>query len=158
MVNRVVIVGRLTRDPELRTTSTGLNVSSFTLAFDNRQKDASGNRTSSFVNCTVWNKTADFVTQYCHKGSQVCVDGRLQERRFQRRDGSNASTIEIVVENIDLLGSRNGNTTTVASKPQNDTGADELKDTAVDEPKDDSDSDEKNDVGGINLADDDLPF
>ena len=99
MVNRVVLVGRLTKDPELRRTNNGTPVTSFTLAFTNRTKNADGSNSSSFVNCTAWNKTAEIVSQYCSKGSQLCVDGRLVETKFQRKDGTNASRVEIVVEN-----------------------------------------------------------
>ena len=106
MVNRVVLVGRLTRDPELRRTNSGLQVTSFTLAFTNRTKNADGTSSSSFVTCTAWNKMAEIISQYCKKGSQLCVDGRLQENKYQRKDGTNASTVEIVVENIELLGKK----------------------------------------------------
>jgi len=146
MVNRVIIVGRLTKDPELRTTGSGLAVTSFTLAFNNRTKGADGSTTSSFVTCNAWNKTAEIICQYCKKGSQLCVDGRLQERKYQRKDGTNASVVEIVIENIELLGKASGSTNgkNADYTPDNNSGDDFYT--------------EKNDNAPEDLADDDLPF
>ena len=145
MVNRVVVVGRLTKDPELKRISSGVAVSSFTLAFSNRTKDAEGNQTSSFVTCNAWNKTAEIICNYCKKGSQICVDGRLQERRYQRKDGTNASVVEIVAENIELLGKANGSTN-------------DKNDGYVNDMSSGNEFVEKNDNVSEDLADDDLPF
>lgn len=148
MVNRVVLVGRLTRDPELRRTNSGLQVTSFTLAFTNRTKNADGTSSSSFVTCTAWNKMAEIISQYCKKGSQLCVDGRLQENKYQRKDGTNASTVEIVVENIELLGKKSD------SQSSNNSGysSDYVQsNVAPSEEKTD-------DMQNVDLADDDLPF
>ncbi len=145
MVNRVVVVGRLTKDPEKRRTNSGTAVCSFTLAFTNRTKDADGNTTSSFVTCQAWNKTAEIICDYCKKGSQICVDGRLQERRYQRKDGTNASVVEIVVENIELLGKANGSSV-------------EKNDGYVSDTSSGNEYVEKNDNVSEELADEDLPF
>lgn len=149
MINRVVLVGRLTKDPELRTTPNGVSVLSFTLAFDNKNKAADGSKTSSFINCTAWRNSAEIINQYCRKGSQLGIDGSLQERRYQRKDGTNASVIEVIVDQVTLLGSKSSNTnSSVQSKPV-DAGY------AADEPSN------INDVlssGDGDLADDDLPF
>ena len=151
MINRVIIVGRLTRDPELRTTPNGVNVLTFTLAFDNKNKNADGTRGTSFINCTAWRQLADFVSKYCKKGSQVGVEGSLQERKFQRRDGSNASVIEIQVDGVTLLGAKQGNTTSVnnSNSQQTSTSGFEQDSLLSD-----------NDIlgGDDDLADDDLPF
>ncbi len=144
MVNRVVLVGRLTKDPELRRTNSGSAVASFTLAFTNRQKNADGSNSSSFVTCTAWNKTAEVISQYCSKGSQICVDGRLVETRFQRKDGTNASRIEIIVENIELLGRKN------TTEDRNDGYVADTSSVDVYEKESDS--------AAGDIADDDLPF
>ena len=149
MINRVIIVGRLTKAPELKTTTSGLSVLTFSLAFGNKSKGPDGQRTSSFINCTAWRQNAEFISKYCDKGTQIGVEGSLQERRYQRRDGSNASVIEIVVESVTLFGSKNqnaGNTNYQAASALtpafqvDDLGGDDLL------------SDEGD------LADDDLPF
>lgn len=148
MINRVVLVGRLTKTPELKTTTTGLSVITFTLAFDNKTKGVDGQRASSFINCTAWRQNAEFVAKYCEKGTQIGVDGSLQERRYQRRDGTNASVIEVVVDSVTLLGSKNQNSATssqTVSAPASAYQADEP--TSNDLLSDDGD-----------LADDDLPF
>lgn len=147
MINRVVLVGRLTKTPELKTTTTGLSVLTFTLAFDNKTKGADGQRTSSFINCTAWRQQAEFIAKYCEKGTQIGVDGSLQERRYQRRDGSNASTIEVVVDSVTLLNSKNQGTTN--SQPVNQSATAYVPDEM---PSDDLLSDDGD------LADDDLPF
>ena len=144
MVNRVVLVGRLTKAPELKRTNNGNPVTSFTLAFSNRTKNADGSPSSSFVNCTAWNKTAELVFQYCLKGSQLCVDGRLVEIKFQRKDGTNASRIEIVVENIQLLGKKN------ITEDKNDG---DVADTSLDDVYE-----KESDSAAGDMADDDLPF
>ena len=151
MINRVIIVGRLTRDPELRSTPSGVNVLTFTLAFDNKNKNADGTRGTSFINCTAWRQLADFVSKYCKKGSQIGVEGSLQERKYQRRDGTNASVIEIQVDGITLLGSKQANATTPNNSysQQPSTSAFE-HDTLL------NDDDILGDDG--DLADDDLPF
>ena len=111
MINRVIIVGRLTKAPELRTTPNGISVMSFTLAFDNKSKGPNGEKTSSFINCTAWRQNAEFISKYCQKGTQVGIEGSLQERKYVRKDGSNASTIDIIVDSVTLFGSKNQNTT-----------------------------------------------
>ncbi len=148
MINRVILVGRITKDPELRTTASGINVLSFTLAFDNKTKNADGSRGSSFVNCTAWRNNADIIAKYCHKGSQIGIDGSLQERRYQRRDGSNASVIEVIVNEIALLGSKSGSSTTNSQPEPASHGF-----VPDEEPIDDVMA-----GGDGDLADDDLPF
>jgi single-strand DNA-binding protein len=103
MVNRVVLVGRLTRDPELRTTTTGKSVCSFTIAVNKRSKPTDGSPDADFFNVTAWDRTADFVTNYLTKGRLVAVDGRLQSRKYTTNDGQNREVVEIVAENIQGL-------------------------------------------------------
>ena len=88
MLNRIVIVGRLTRDPELRRTTSETPVASFTIAVNDTQKDANGNEITSFIGVTVWNNQADNVAKFLRKGSLVGVDGRIRQRTFERRDGT----------------------------------------------------------------------
>ena len=101
MLNHIVIMGRLTRDPEVRYTQSQLPVASFTLAVDRDYgaKDG-GERQTDFINCVAWRQTADFVSKYFHKGSMAVVSGRLQIRQYQDREGNNRTAAEIVVDNI----------------------------------------------------------
>ena len=148
MINRVILVGRITKEPELRTTASGVNVLSFTLVFDNKNKNADGTRGSSFINCTAWRNSADIIARYCHKGSQIGIDGSLQERKFQRRDGTNASVIEVVVSEVALLGSKGGQSSYNSQPEPQSQGY-----VQDEEPMDDMMANGEGD-----LADDDLPF
>lgn len=102
-VNRVVLIGRLTRDPELRTTNSGKNVVNFSIAVQKRIKPQDGSPDADFFNIQAWGQTADFVSQYIQKGRLVAVDGRLQVRKWQAQDGSNRETTEIVADNVNGL-------------------------------------------------------
>lgn len=103
MINSVIIVGRLTRDPELRRTQQGTAVASFTVAVDNLTKDANGNKTASFIPCTVWNQAAENVVRFMHKGSLVGVEGRLNQRSYDSTDGRKVSVIEVIAYSVQFL-------------------------------------------------------
>ena len=94
-INKVILTGRLTKDAELRATATGTDVTSFTLAVDGFQNN------TNFINCVAWNQQAKFITTYCKKGSLVAIEGRLQTRNFDRRDGSKATATEVIVERVE---------------------------------------------------------
>lgn len=99
-INRVILIGRLTRDPERRTTTTGKVVASFAIAVDKRIKPTDGSPTADFFNISCWNQTAEYVSNYMTKGRLVAVDGRLQSRKFQAQDGSNREVYEIVADDV----------------------------------------------------------
>lgn len=144
MINRVVIIGRITRDLELKKTNTGRAVISFTVACDNVAKDANGNKTASFIPVTAWNQPAEFLAKYAKKGSLVAVEGRLSQRTYQRKDGTNASVLEVIADTVNLLDSKsNGNST---NSNIDNSGYEEDKPSNAD-----------NDLIA-DLADDDLPF
>src|SRR5690554_6445137 len=103
MVNRVVLVGRLTKDPMLRKTQTGKSVTSFTVAINRR---FSQNDQADFVNCVAWEKTAEIVSQYARKGSLISLEGRIQSRSYDDKDGKRVYVQEVVAENIQLLESK----------------------------------------------------
>lgn len=100
MLNHITIMGRLTRDPELRRTQSGTGVASFTIACERDFADKSGEKETDFFDCVAWHKTADFVEKYFHKGSMAVVSGRLQNRSWNDKDGNKRKTTEVVVENI----------------------------------------------------------
>ncbi|MCU0315964.1 MAG: single-stranded DNA-binding protein [Fimbriimonadaceae bacterium] len=101
-INRVVLVGRLTRDPEVRETTTGKKVATFAIAVDKRIKPTDG-PTADFFNITAWGVTADYVGNYMSKGRLVAVDGRLQTRKYTTQDGQNREVVEIVADNVQGL-------------------------------------------------------
>lgn len=98
MLNHITIMGRLTRDPELRKTQSGTSVTSFTVAVDRDYSDQSGDRQTDFIDCVSWRAGADFVAKYFRKGSMIVVDGRLQSRKWQDRDGNNRTSWEILAD------------------------------------------------------------
>lgn len=107
MINRVVLVGRLTRDVEVRKTQSNLSVASFTVACDNRRRaqDGTVQNNADFISCVAWRQTADFLGQYARKGALVGVEGRLQSRSYDR-DGQKVYVTEVVCDNVQLLESR----------------------------------------------------
>ncbi|MDF7683385.1 single-stranded DNA-binding protein [Lactobacillus sp. ESL0679] len=109
MINRTVLVGRLTRDPELRTTRSGANVLSFTLAVDRNFKNQDGSRDADFIQCVAWKKTAEIISQYSHKGSMLGVDGRIQTRNYDDKNGQRVYVAEVIADQIALLNSKNSN-------------------------------------------------
>ena len=100
MLNRVIIMGRLTRDPELRHTQSGAAVSSFTLAVDRDFKSHSGERETDFVNCTAWKSVAEFTARYFSRGRMAIVEGRLQSRKYTDKDGNNRTAYEVVASSV----------------------------------------------------------
>ena len=101
MLNHIVIMGRLTRDPELRRTGTGVAVTSFSLAVDRDfGKNESGERETDFIDCVAWRQTGEFVSKYFTKGRMAVVSGRLQIRSWTDKDGNKRRTAEVVAENV----------------------------------------------------------
>src|SRR5437764_11803638 len=103
MINRVVLVGRLTRDPELRNTATGKSVCDFSIAVTKRFKPQDGSPDADFFRVNAWDKTAEYVSNYLTKGRLVAVDGRLQSRKFTASDGTNREVVEIVADSVQGL-------------------------------------------------------
>ena len=100
MLNRIVLMGRLTRDPELRRTQNGTAVTSFTLAVDRDFKSQSGEKETDFIDCVAWRNTAEFVSKYFTKGRLAVAEGRLQLRDWTDRDGNKRRSAEVVVDNV----------------------------------------------------------
>ena len=142
MVNRVVLVGRLVKDPELRKTNSDVSFATFTLAVDNRIREQDGTRGTIFIDCRVFRDQAENLVKSTRKGSKVAVDGSLNQRNFERRDGTKGKVIEIVVDSVTFLDpnpNRENNT--------------------VEEPKfDDIQAPANSNLDSIDLPDDDLPF
>lgn len=106
MLNVVAIIGRMVKDPELKTTNSGKSVCSFRIANDSGYKDANGQSQTNWLDITAWGKTAEFVCKYFPKGSLIAIDGRLQTRQYQDKNGQNRTAVEIVAQNASFCGSK----------------------------------------------------
>ncbi|MMZ52784.1 Single-stranded DNA-binding protein ssb [compost metagenome] len=141
MLNRAVLVGRLTADPILRYTQGGTAVGTFTLAIDRRMTNQNGEKETDFIPVVVWGKTAEASSKYLAKGRQAAVDGRIQVRSYENNEGQRVRVTEVVAEQVQFLGGNNGqqNGNGQAGKSNNN---------------DDPFSNQK----PIDISDDDLPF
>ncbi|MGH1847117.1 single-stranded DNA-binding protein [Enterococcus gilvus] len=109
MINNVVLVGRLTKDPDLRYTASGTGVATFTLAVNRNFTNQDGNREADFINCVIWRKSAETLANYAHKGTLLGVTGRIQTRSYDNQQGQRIYVTEVVAENFQLLESRGTN-------------------------------------------------
>ncbi|MEY8442157.1 single-stranded DNA-binding protein [Lactobacillaceae bacterium 24-114] len=109
MINRAVLTGRLTKDPELRYTTSGTAVVSFTLAVDRQFRNQNGDRDADFINCVIWRKSAENFSNFTHKGSLVGIEGRIQTRNYENQQGNRVYVTEVVVDNFALLEPRQQN-------------------------------------------------
>ncbi|OKZ52646.1 MAG: single-stranded DNA-binding protein [Clostridiales bacterium 59_14] len=100
MLNKIFIMGRLTRDPELRTTNSGTSVASFSLAVDRNYKGADGEKETDFIDCVAWRQTGEFAAKYFAKGRMAVVEGRLQIRPWTDKEGNNRRSAEVIVDNM----------------------------------------------------------
>lgn len=105
-INKTVLVGNLTRDPELRTTQSGTAVASFTVAVQRRYKDADGNYPADFINCVAWRGTAEFIAKYFSKGSKIGIVGSLQSRSYDDSNGIRRYITEVVVDEAEFAGGK----------------------------------------------------
>jgi len=105
MFNLVVLSGRLTADPELKTTQTGVSVCSFSIAVDRKYKQVE-DRQADFINIVAWRGTAEFISKYFSKGSMIGIEGSIQTRRYQDKDGNNRTAFEVVANNVQFIESK----------------------------------------------------
>lgn len=146
-MNKAIIIGRLTKDPEMRTTTSGTNATAFTVAVSRNFTNQNGERETDFLNCVAWRKQAENIAKYCTKGSQVAVEGRIQTRSYDAQDGTKRYITEIIADNVTFLGSK-GN----ISADSNNVGDNNIATTDISE-------DPFKDFGDeVALSDDDLPF
>lgn len=127
MLNRVVLMGRLCGDPELKHTNTNIAVTSFRIAVDRSYVKAGTERQSDFFDVVAWRSSAEFVCRNFTKGSLIAIDGQLQSRSYQTRDGKNRTVIEVLAENISFTGERRD----TATKTDNDNALAENYDAAL---------------------------
>ena len=104
--NKVILGGRLTADPELKTTQSGTSVLSFTIAV-NRRRTKDGEQMSDFINCVAWKERAELISKYFRKGSCICIVGEIQVRKWQDSDGNNRYATEVLVSEVNFVDSKN---------------------------------------------------
>lgn len=115
MLNRVILMGRLVSDPELKTTPSGVSVTTFRIAVDRNYVKSGEERKADFFDIVCWRQTAEFVCRYFGKGSLIAVEGQLQSRTYQAKDGSNRYVVEVVADNVSFTGERRDNSNSVYS-------------------------------------------
>ena len=141
MINRVVLVGRLTKDPEFRTTPAGVNIANFTLAVNRTFTNAQGEREADFINVVVFRKQAENVNNYLFKGYLAGVDGRLQSRSYENKEGQRVFVTEVVADNVQFLEPKKTNANQ-SNQQQGQVQGNKFS----------------NANGPIDITDDDLPF
>ena len=106
MINMVALMGRLTYEPELRTTNSRLSVISFQVACDRSYQASGQERQADFIDCVAWRQTAEFISRYFHKGSMIAVEGSIQTRNYTDKNGQNRKAVEVVANNVSFCGSK----------------------------------------------------
>lgn len=146
MLNSVILMGRMVADPELKTTSSNLSVLSFTVAVDRAYQSQGQERQADFINCVAWRQNADFISKYFRKGQMIAIQGSIQTRNYEDRNGNKRTAVEVVVDRASFCGSKSesgsasGAYQTPAAQPASfqNSGSDDFADIAA--------------------AEDDLPF
>ena len=136
MLNIAVIMGRLTAEPELKTTPNGVTVTSFTVAVNRNYKSGEEQKTD-FINCVAWRSTAEFITKFFHKGSMIAINGSIQQRSYTDKDGNKRTAFEIVADSVSFCGSKNESNSNTS---------------------DDVDIEVSDDFDEVDMSEDDLPF
>ncbi len=167
-MNKVFLIGRLTRDPELRYTSSNIAVATFSLAVNRNFTNNSGEREADFINIVVWRKQAENVKNYLSQGSQVAIDGRIQSRSYDGEDGKRRYITEVIADNVEFLGTKKSNQGNAvpqgAPVPQTDNSNASQDVTPYDFPSEDVkttdvDNNPFADFGAsVEISDDELPF
>lgn len=157
MLNVVAIMGRLVADPELRTTQAGHSVCSFRIACDRSYVQQGQERQADFIDIVAWRQQADFVSKYFHKGSMIAVEGSLQTRQYQDKNGNNRTAVEVVANNISFAGAKTADKPAAASYDQQTRNHVQQAKAAQNAPQPAYTQGSMDDFAVIN-DDDDLPF
>ncbi len=178
-MNRVTLVGRITKDPELKTSPSGVNFVSFSIAVNRNVQNANGERVADFINCVAFNKQAENLCRFIKKGGLIGVDGKLQSRTYQGNDGTTRYATDVVCDQVNFLEPKNSNPT--PSYNNNDYSSydnsfnqaprevvnptpvqpsyNQSKPSVFDQPKQTNNNNGFNDMGNqYTISDDDLPF
>ena len=161
MLNRVVLVGRLTRDPELRVSQSNVAVANFNLAVNRPFTDKNGERGADFINCVVFRKPAENLTKYTSKGSLIGIDGRIQTRNYENKDGQRVYVTEVICDQVQYLDSKGSNNDTESNSKGNNSNNHQQQSGASNVSYGTQKNDENpfaNSKGPVDIQDDDLPF
>ena len=153
MLNKVILIGRTTRDVDFRRTASGTPVATFTLALDNRYVLKDGKPTTDFINCVAWNKTAETMDKYVKKGMMIAVEGRIQTRNYENKDGNKVYVTEVVCENMRMLESKNSNSSSTYVEDYEPADGGYQKDESSE-----TENTSSTDSVDFNISEDDLPF
>ena len=157
-MNKVFLIGRLVRDPELRYTGSNVAVATFSLAVNRNFTGANGERETDFINIVVWRKQAENVKNYLNQGSQVAIDGRIQTRSYDDQDGKKRYVTEVVADNVQFLDSKGSRASVDSTAPVDNVNPYDFS-SEVDVPTTNVNNDPFKDFGEeIKIEDDDLPF
>lgn len=147
MINMVALMGRLTYDPELRTTPSGVSVLRFQVAVDRNYQRQGTERQADFIDCVAWRQTAEFISRYFHKGSMIAVEGTIQTQNYTDKNNQQRKSVEVVANNVSFCGSKNESNSGAPSPAQ-----------AFNQPAPSYASADTSDFEEIVDDDDDLPF
>ena len=147
MINNVVLMGRLTAAPELKTTQSGISTVRFSVAVERRYNKQGEERQTDFVDCVAWRQTAEFVSKYFNKGSMIAVVGSIQTRNYEDKNGNKRKAVEVQVDNVSFCGSK-GETGTGGGNPNLDVLKDKVEQFNA----------PQNNSSYTDIPDDDLPF
>lgn len=150
MLNKVILIGRTTKDIELRRTNSGTAVVSFTLAVDNRFVLKDGKTSTDFISCIAWSNTAEIMEKYVKKGMLIAVEGRIQTRTYENKEGNRVYVTEVVCENMRMLESKGGQ--------DERNSISNLEDYAPVNTEKESEEENFNNDDAYDISDDDLPF
>lgn len=153
MINNVVLVGRLTKDPDLRYTNSGSAVATFTLAVNRNFTNANGNREADFISCVIWRKPAETMANYAKKGTLLGVTGRIQTRNYESQQGQRVYVTEVVCENFQLLESAKDSNEIQSQNPSSQTNPNP---TNIDNQANQNSS--TSTTADTTITDDDFPF
>lgn len=135
-MNKCIIIGRLTKEPEVKNTSNQVTVCTFTVAVDRKFKDSNGQRQADFINCVAWRQTATFISQYFHKGSRIGLTGSIQTRTYEDKNGDKKFITEVVVDEAEFVESLNTSAQTKPANANNDLNEDDYEFVSEDDVND----------------------
>lgn len=163
MLNRVVLVGRLTKDPDLRYTASGVAVANFTIAVNRPFSNQQGDREADFINCVIWRKPAENLANYMSKGSLIGVDGRIQTRSYDGQDGKRVYVTEVVADSVQFLESRGGSGGSNSQNRGQGQGSRDYQSPNQNQAPQQNQASQTNESSPfsgepIDISDDDLPF
>jgi len=149
-MNKVILIGRLSQDPEMRSTTSGVAMTTFNVAVSRNRSNQNGERETDFFRCVAWRNQAENIAKYCQKGSQVAIEGRIQNNTYEAQDGTRRYSTDVIAENVTFLGSRSDAQRSNSSAPQEMGNDVEINEASEDPFKDFGEE--------VTLSDDDLPF